>query len=499
MKIFLRIIKNLSGSGDSLSGKTVRGTFWVFSLRIIDRLFKLIRIIIIARILSPEDFGVFGIALLTLAIMTSFSETGYLQALIQKKDDVKKYFNTAWTVGITRSLLIFLALFFLAKPASAFFGAPEAENIIRVLAFSIIIQSFSNIAVIYFQKELEFHKFFKYQLTGTIVDFAVAVTAAYLLKSVWALVLGLLAGTVIKVIMSYVIESYRPRFSLIKGQVIELFRFGKWIFGSAILIFLITQGDDIFVGSILGATMLGYYQMAYRISNTPTTEISHVIAQVSFPVYSKVQDNPSVLRNGYLKILQLVTLISFPLAAFIFVLAPEFTMVFLGEQWMFMVPAMQVLALAGLIRSIIAITVPLFRATGKPGLETRWQIVRLAVIVILIYPLTISYGILGTSIAIAASAFISGIGFFFEAKKMVDFRAGIFGRLLMIPMTGSAIASVIIYIFKLYILREKNAANFIILILIGIALFSGIIYLFDRFSSYRIKSLFKDVIYSLKK
>ena len=295
--------------------------------------------------------------------------------------------------------------------------------------------------------------------------------------------------------MSYIIDPYRPKFRFVKNQARELFSFGKWVLGSGILIFFIIQGDDIFVGGLLGATMLGFYQMAYRISNTPTTETTHVISQVSFPLYAKLQDDQPRLRGAYLKVLQLVTLISFPMAGFIIVLAPEFTRIFLGEQWIPIVPAVQILALAGLIRSIITTTIPLFRATGKPWIETRWQIVRLAAIIILIYPLTAKYGITGTSTAIVISAFISSIGFCIQAIKLIKCRLRTFGRLLMIPLAGSAIVSLSLYILKFYI-NGENIPGFIMLILIGIVLFIGIVYLFDKYLDYKIKSLFKKGITS---
>jgi len=496
--IGIKIIKKMTASGESLSGKTARGTFWVLALRITDRLFKLFGIIILARILSPDDFGIFGIALLVLAIIGSFSQTGYLQALIQKKENTRLYFDTAWTVRVIRAGLIAIIVFFMAEPAASFFKAPGAENILRVIGLSIIIQSLGNIAVIYFQKELKFHKFFKYQFIGTIIEFIVSVTAAYLLRSVWALVLGLLAGNLTRLAMSYVVDPYRPRFKFVKKQAKELFGFGKWVLGSSILIFFIIQGDDIFIGSLLGAAMLGFYQMAYRISNTPAAETTHVVSRISFPLYAKLQDDLPKLRDAYLKILQLVTFISFPLSGFIIVLAPEFTRLFLGEQWMPAVPAMQALALAGLIRSIITTTIPLFRAVGKPKIETRWQVLRLVIIIIMIYPLTARYGITGTSITIAFSAFISSIGFCTQIIKLIKCRVWTFGRLLIMPLANSIITSLSLYILKFYI-NGENIAGFILLLFIGLLIFLGINLIFDRFLGYRIRSLFNEVMTSFIK
>ncbi len=430
-------------------------------------------------------------------MLGAFSQTGYSQALIQKKERIESYFDTAWTIGLIRGFLIAAIVFFLARPAAVFFAAPDAEQILRVIGFSIIIRSFNNIAILYFQKELKFHKFFKYQFLGTIVDFTVSVTAAFLLKSVWALVFGLLAGNITRCIMSYIIEPYRPKLKFIRSQAKELFSFGKWILGSTILIFLIIRGDDIFAGKMLGAAMLGFYQIAYRISNMPATEISNVISRVSFPLYSKLQNNLSRLKDAYLKVLQLVTFISFPMAGLIFILAPEFTRLFLGEEWMPAVPAIKVLVLAGLIRSIIATTLPLFRAIGRPKIETRWQMVRLFVLIISIYPLTIRYGILGTSISVLLSASISSIGFCFEAIRIIKCGFKNFGKLVMLPLLNGMIMALCIYALKFYI-DAAAFSGFFALIGISIIIFLGINYLFDRYLDYGMKLLIREGLRSFR-
>jgi len=277
-------------------------------------------------------------------------------------------------------------LYFIAPYAAIFFNSPEAKTIIQVIGFAILLRAFTNIGVIYFQKELEFSKQFIYQFSGTLADFIVAIFAVLILRNVWALVFGLLAGNIVRCVMSYFIHPYRPHLSKDLGRAKELIGFGKWIMGSSILVFLITQGDDIFVGKILGTTALGFYQLAYRISNMPAIEITHVISQVTFPAYSKLQDNIPKLREAYLKVLQITAFLSFPIAGLIFVLAPDFTKIFLGEEWMLIVPAMQVLVFAGLVRSIAATTDSIFHAVGKPKIETRWQMIRLLAIATLIYP-----------------------------------------------------------------------------------------------------------------
>jgi len=490
-------VKNLNDPGENLSQRAVRGGFWVFSLRIVQQLFGLARLIIIARILSPHDFGLMGIALLTMATLETFSQTGFQQALIQKKEDIKSYLDAAWTVLILRGFILFVILYLIAPYAATFFGAPEAKHIIQVIGISVLLQAFTNIGVIHFQKELEFNKEFMYQFAGTLADFIVAVSAVLILGNVWALVFGLLAGNAARFIMSYVIHPYRPHLSSDLGKAKELFGFGKWILGSSVLVFLITQGDDIFVGKLLGVTALGFYQLAYRISNMPATEITHVISQVTFPAYSKLQGNIPKLREAYLKVLQLTAFLSFPIAGLIFVLAPDFTMIFLGEKWMPMVPAMQVLVFAGLVRSIAATTGPIFYAVGKPKIETRWQTARLFIIAALIYPCTIKWGILGASIVVFLSIFVSNLGFSFNAIKIT--RCGIknFGKTIALPLVNGIIMVISIFALKMSI-NTSGFLGFLSLVGIGILINLSITYLFDRHLNYRMQLLIKESLSSLR-
>ncbi len=384
--------------------KVVRGGAWVFVTRALVQLIAFVRTIVLARLLAPNDFGLFGIALLMLSMFSAFSQTGFRQALIQKKENTDLYLNTAWTLGVIRGGLIAIVLFFGAPYVSVFFEAPAAAPILRIIGLAIILEGLTNVAVVYFEKELQFHKYFVYQLTGVIVDLTVAVSAAFILRSAWALIFGYLAGALTRCVISYVIDPYRPKISFEIDRAKELFGFGKWVLGSSILAFLILHGDDIFVGRLLGATALGLYQMAYLISNLPATEITNIVAQVTFPAYSKMQDDIPRLRDNYWKILNITTFLSFPATGLIFVLAPDFTRIFLGEKWMPMVPAIQVLVWWGGIRSMTGVNGSLFRAVKKPDIATKLSGLRLLILVILIYPLIVRLGIVGASLAVLVSS-----------------------------------------------------------------------------------------------
>lgn len=489
--------KNIKGAlrdfiknpGDGLYQRTVRSGVWVFALRITERGLSIVRLIVLARILSPNDFGLMGIALLAMSVLETFSQTGFAQALIQRKEKTEEYLDVAWTFMLLRNLALFAILFLGAPYIATFFEAPKATPIMRVIGLSLLfggtggIGGLANIGILYFQKELEFNKQFIYGIAGALADFVVAVSVALIYKSVWALVFGLLAGNIVRFFMSYLIHPYRPHLNFDFDKAHELFGFGKWILGSSILVFLATQGDDIFVGKLLGTTLLGFYQMAYRISNAPATEITHVISQVTFPAYSKLQDNPEGLRKAYLKTLQLTAFISIPLAGGIFILAPEFTKIFLGEEWLPMVPAMQLLVLAGLIRSIMATTGPIFQAVGKPKIDTRWQIVRLIVLAALIYPMTIRWGISGASIAVCLSTLVSTIGVSFMVIKITKCEIRNFVKVTSLPLISGAITVVAVFALKVGI-NAIDIWTFLLFTLVAVFIYLAITYFQDKFLHY---------------
>ena len=483
---------NKTSPNQSLSQRVVKGGAWVFALRIVSRGLGLVRLVILARILAPADFGLMGIALLAMATLDTFSQTGFNAALIQKKEDVESYLNSAWTITIIRGVVLFVVLYFSAPYVATFFKSPEAESIIRVIGFSILFQAFTNIGTIYFQKELEFNKQFTYQLSGTLADFIVSVSAALILRSVWALVLGLLAGNFVRFVASYLIHPYRPHLSSDLGKAKELFGFGKWVLGSSILIFLLTQGDDIFVGKLLGVTALGFYQLAYRISNMPATEITHVISQVTFPAYSKLQDDISRLKEAFLKVLQVTALLSFPIAGLIFILSSDFTKIFLGEKWMPMVPAMKALCIFGATRSINAALGPFFLGIGKPNILTKTSAIQLIVMIISIYPLTIKYGILGTSLAIIIPNFLVCIYLSKKIKDTLNFKFLHYFKHIFIPITGTI--SMVILLNAIQLLGKANLNEFLLSLTSGVVLYLCFITLMDRLLNYGLMNSMKQIL-----
>ena len=476
----------------TLSQRVIKGSIWIFSLRFIIKLLGLIRIIILARILTPSDFGFVGIALLTIAILETFSQTGFNAALIQKKEDIKTYLDTVWTISIIRGIILFLILFFSAPYIEIFFKMPGISPIIKIIGVSLILQSFTNVGIIYFQKELKFKKEFIYEFVGLLFDFTVAIVTAIIFKNVWALVYGLLAGNFARMFISYIIHPYRPHFYININDAQELFNFGRWILVGSILAFLLTQGDDGLVGKVLGASALGLYQMAYKISNMPVSEITHTIVRVTFPAYAKMQKNLFVVKQVFLKVLKSTALLSLPISGIIFIFAPSFTKIFFGNKWIGMVAAIQILSIYGALWAIGA--TPVLQSIGKPEIQTKISFIQLVILGIIIYPLTRKWGILGTSISTLISMFISVFLLITKIKNIIKFRYIEFFKSIDIPLIASLLMIVLVFLFQRFILTSTNILNFSFLLIFAIALYIFLIYILDKLMHHNFRMVFKEIM-----
>lgn len=391
--------------GQNLAHRVVHSGLWTAIQRVAVRGLNFVQLVVLARLLVPEDFGLFGIALLTRQTLDTLLQFEIDSALIQRQEATDQYLDTAWTLKVLKAVLVAGGLLLTAPYVAAFFDAPGAGPLIRVLSAVVLLRGFENIGVVYFRKELEFRKRFALGFSKALANAVVAISLAVLLGSVWALMAGIVAGAAVRLVLSYTLHPYRPRFELDGGKFRDLWNYGKWLFGSSTLIYASTQGDDILLGRWLGAVSLGVYQVAYRISNAVATEVTHVISSVAFPAYSKLQSVTDSLRRGFLSTLALTSLIVVPLAAAIVLFIPEFVRHVIGEQWEAAIGPVRILAVAGLLRAFSACWGPFYRAQARTEKPFWKNAIRLVLSLGPAYPLTMLYGIEGMSLCV-----VLGIG-----------------------------------------------------------------------------------------
>ncbi len=377
----------------------IQGISWMTGLQTVIRIFTFLKIAVLARVLTPNQFGVFGIAALLLALLEILTETGINIILIQSKETIDKYLDSAWVASIIRGIIICLGIVISAPFIASFFNTPQALGIIIFISLAPFIKGFINPAEIIFQKELNFRTEFLFRTSLYFMDAFAAIVFALITHSVYSLAMGLIASGLLEVILSFYLIKLRPKLRFEKEYLREIFHKGKWVTGYSILNYFGENSDNIVVGRLLGATPLGIYQMAYRVSITPITEISDVVNKVIFPVYSKIDEDRQRLKNAFVKTFSINTIGTFILGLIIFLFPKEIISIVLGQQWVSATDVLRVLAIFGIIRAFTSPASVVLLSTINQRYLTYITFARLIALLIFIIPLVLKFGIIGAGYA----------------------------------------------------------------------------------------------------
>jgi O-antigen/teichoic acid export membrane protein len=251
------------------SSRTLVGSAWAVFGRFAVQIGSILRLVILARFLSPSDFGVMAIVLMVLNVLDAFTTPGFNQALIQTQEDPNKYFASVFWVNILRAAIL-APLIWMASPFIAdFFHRPENAAIIATAALAITLRSLANPAMVLVHRDLDFKKVFFVDVSNSVASLLSALGLLMIMHNAWVLVLSTLFGELVAVIVSYGVRPWIPTMTLRVRDVLQLSQFGKWVVGSNIVVFLSLQIDNLVVARLLGAGQLGIYETSFRISNFP--------------------------------------------------------------------------------------------------------------------------------------------------------------------------------------------------------------------------------------
>ena len=289
---------------------------------------------------------------------------------------------------------------------------------------------------------------FVFRFSGSLADFLVAVTLALIYRSAWALVLGYLAGVFVRLVVSYTIQPYRPRFSLEGWRARQLFAYGVWILFDWAVVFLGEQGAGIVVGRVVGVAALGLFQMAQRIPRLTAGKLAVSVGRVAFPAYAEIQGSPGGIKRAYRRITGVAAALSFPAAVGIAVLGGDLTRILMGEKWAPMTGALTILALAYMIMSLAISGRSAFRATGNPRTVFLMQGCRAATVLALVWPFSTWWGIEGAAVAIFLGAAVMLAVWYVNIRRQLDLSAGEVLGIFSAPLAASGIMAAALYLVR---------------------------------------------------
>lgn len=385
----------------------IKGISWLGGVRLSTRAISFLRTAIIARLLAPHEFGLFGIASIVLAMSEILTETGINVFLIQEKGPINKFINTAWVVSIVRGIIITLIIILSAPFIATFYKSQATLPIILAISIVPLLRGFINPSIIKFQKELKFNKEFYFRTSIFLVDAIVSVVAIFLTKSPMGIVVGLISGIILELVLSHLIVRPNPKFDLDKNIIKQIFSRGKWVTSFGIFNYLFHNGDTVIVGKMLGINALGIYDMAYRISMLPITEISDVVTRVTFPVYIKFAEDYVRLKRAFLKTLLVTSAMGIPISIIFLVFPEAIVNIILGPSWVASAGVLQALALFGVIRAVSSCANPVFLSLGKQNYLALLSLANVMVLFITIIPFIGIYGLPGAAYSAVFSSIIT--------------------------------------------------------------------------------------------
>lgn len=418
-----------------LRSAVLKGAAWSVVLRWSMRLLGLVSTFILARLLTPADFGLVAMGMLVVGFVEAWLYFGLDTALIQNQRATREHYDTAWTLRLLQSVVVAAGVAFAAPYAAKYFNEPRVVPVIWTLCLVLPISASGNIGVIAFRKDLAFDKEFKLNVTGKLLGFFVTIGAALWLRNYWALVIGTLGGAAFGCVLSYVMHAYRPWFSLAKVR--ELWSFSQWMLVRSLGHFAEMKADETIVGGMGSAREMGLYSVASELGRLPGSEIAAPLNQALVPGFAKLQEEPGRLAAAYLNVLGTVSAVTLPASIGLALVAKEAVLVLMGPQWLEAVPLLTLLAISGAIRTGESLSASLLLGTGRPAISAAMSWISGALLIGFALLLIAEHGVLGVAIARVVAGVVVMIIVFSVICRIADIRPVALGQRLWRPLVAS--------------------------------------------------------------
>jgi O-antigen/teichoic acid export membrane protein len=487
-----------SKESSNLRQKAVKGVVWSAIQSWGSQVISFAVFSLLARLLSPQDFGLVATAGVVVTFMQIFLEQGFSEAIVQRDELESEHLDTAfWTILGIGTLLTIIG-FSSADIVANFFNQPQLTLIVRCLSFNFLFSALNSVQAAILSRQLYFKALAIRSLLATLAGGTVGIVMAFRGFGVWSLVCQQLSFGLVAVITLWRVSDWRPGFRFSKKHFLEMFSFGINIVGFNFLNFFSRHGDDLLIGYFLGAIALGYYNVAYRILLVMTQLLVRILTQVALPTFSRLKQEPEKLRNAFYSATQLSSLISFPIFISVAVLAPEIVRVVFGNKWESSIPVMQALSLVGPLHCIFFFNGSLMIAMGKPSWRL-WVTFINSVSNFIAFFLVVKWGILAVAMAYVIRGYLLAPIPLLLLRKLINLDLVIYFRQYLTQVCGCVAIVAIVLTFK-YFFAASISANVMLAICIPLAAatYIAVIALLDNQLFKKLSELAKLALYKQK-
>ena len=386
--------------------RTILGMIWSAIDRFGSMVMSFASNLVLARLLMPEDFGVIGMLHIFIAISGAFMIGGFGDAIIQKKDATHTDYSTVFIWNMVLSVLFYVVLFFSAPAIARFYNMPSLCEVLRVYGLVLILVALSVVQNAILRKELRFKALSIRNLSASFIALVVGVVMAYLGFGAWSLVASALVNQMMNVILVWGISSWRPTIVFNKKSFKELFAFGGMMMLTSLVDRTYANLQGLLIGKWYSASELGYYTQAGKLESVPTGSLSYIVSNVSFPVFSKLQNDKDKLLYGLRKNIKAITYLNFPLCVILLIIAKPLIELLYGAKWDPAAPYFQLLCISGMLYAMSSLNGNIVKALGKGKMYFTIHIIQRAIGLVLMF-LSIRNSVKGLLMAMVATGFIN--------------------------------------------------------------------------------------------
>jgi teichuronic acid exporter len=332
--------------------------------------------IVLARLLTPEDYGTVGLLAVFIGLAGIFIESGFSAALIQRKDITDTDTSSVFYFNILIACIMASCLYLAAKPIARFYGISVLVPFTRLMVLNLVIGSFGTIQRTLLTRELNFRKLFMISVTAVIVSGLFAIILAWKGYGIWSLGVQSVSLTAVSTLLLWIIGSWRPKLLFSLLSIRNLFRFGGFLLFAGLLDMLYSRLNTLVIGKFYSPRDLGYYSRADGTQQIPAGLLANIISKVAFPIFSAGQGDKNLLRSGLKKAIMLVMLLNIPIMIGLAVTADMVIVVLFGEKWLPAVVYLRILSLGGLLWPLHVLNLNILKAQGKSALMLRLEIIK---------------------------------------------------------------------------------------------------------------------------
>jgi PST family polysaccharide transporter len=445
----------------------VKGVIWSATQKWGARIISFLVMLILARLVSPESFGLVAYAIVFTSFAQIFVDQGFSDAIVQFPQLEREHLDTAFWVSILTGGILTVVSIAASGVIAKLFHEPQLEPIVKWLSPIFILSALNSVQISLLRRKLDFKSLTVRSLVATITSGIVAVTMAFLGFGVWSLVAKLIVDGAVSVIALWQVSDWRPNLRLSWKHFKELFSYGINIVGGNFVDYLSVHSDDFLIGYFLGPIALGYYTLAYNLLIVLTDLLVTVPNVVAFPIFSKIQDDSARLKSAFYEVTQLQSIMAFPIFLGIFIVAPEAVRVLYSDKWISSIPVVQILMLMGIIRSATYFYSSIFRAAGKPS----WRFG--------IYALTAALNVIGFLIVVRMGIIAVAVSYVVVSYALMPLYILLIRKLIHVTIRSHlsqyipAFASSLIMIAVVLVFKYFLGQNFSLLIRLVIFILAG--------------------------